>query len=76
MAKFIGTKDFARLLEGRPEIVDAMAEDNGRYQIARAIIAERTRRGWSQGVLARKARLTQPKYQGWKGHGWETLKLY
>ncbi len=59
MSEFINMNGFTKLLEKRPKIVEAMLEDEERYQIARAIIAERTKRGWSQGTLARKARLTQ-----------------
>jgi ribosome-binding protein aMBF1 (putative translation factor) len=51
--------DFTKLLDKKPKIIEAMLEDEDRYQIARAIISERTKRGWSQGTLARKARLTQ-----------------
>lgn len=59
MTKFVNMNDFTKLLEEKPKIIDAMLEDEGHYQIAKAIIIERTKRGWSQGTLARKARLTQ-----------------
>jgi ribosome-binding protein aMBF1 (putative translation factor) len=59
MTKFINMNDFTKLLEKKPKIIEAMLEDEDRHQIARAIITERTKRGWSQGTLARKARLTQ-----------------
>ncbi len=59
MTKFINMNDFTKLLDKKPKIIEAMLEDEDRYQIARAIISERTKRGWSQGTLARKAQLTQ-----------------
>ncbi|AEG15566.1 helix-turn-helix domain protein [Desulfofundulus kuznetsovii DSM 6115] len=59
MAEFVTMDEIAKRLENKPQIIKEMLEDEPRYQIARAIIAERTRRGWNQGTLARKARLTQ-----------------
>ncbi|WP_027364884.1 XRE family transcriptional regulator [Desulfotruncus alcoholivorax] len=59
MTKFVTMNEIAEELENKPQIIEEMLKDESRYQIARAIIAERTRRGWSQGTLARKARLTQ-----------------
>lgn len=59
MSEFINMNGFTKLLAEKPKIVEAMLVDEDRYQIARAIIAERIKRGWSQGTLARKARLTQ-----------------
>ncbi len=59
MTKFVTMSEIADRLENKPQIIEEMLKDESRYQIARAIIAERTRRGWSQGTLARKARLTQ-----------------
>ncbi|OAT83726.1 hypothetical protein A6M21_07540 [Desulfotomaculum copahuensis] len=51
--------EITKQLESKPQIIEEMLVDEPRYQIARAIIGERTRRGWSQGTLARKAHLTQ-----------------
>ncbi|MGB9804412.1 XRE family transcriptional regulator [Desulfofundulus sp.] len=59
MPEFVTMDEIAKRLEDKPQIIKEMLEDEPRYQIARAIIAERTRRGWNQGTLARKARLTQ-----------------
>lgn len=59
MPEFVTMDEIAKRLEDKPQIIKEMLEDELRYQVARAIIAERTRRGWNQGTLARKARLTQ-----------------
>ncbi|RKO66706.1 helix-turn-helix domain-containing protein [Desulfofundulus salinus] len=59
MAEFVTIDEIAKRLENKPQIIKEMLEYEPRYQIARAIIAERIRRGWNQGTLARKARLTQ-----------------
>lgn len=56
---FLDMAKFAEELQKKPEIVEELLENEPQYQIARAIIAERTRRGWSQERLARESGLTQ-----------------
>jgi ribosome-binding protein aMBF1 (putative translation factor) len=43
----------------RPDILEAMAEDEMQYRIAQAIITARNTRQWSQAALAKHAGLTQ-----------------
>lgn len=45
--------------EKRPDILQAMAEDELQYRIAQAIISARNQRNWSQETLAKHAHLTQ-----------------
>ena len=46
-------------LKSKPEIIEELVDNEPQYQIARAIIDERIKRGWSQEKLAKESGLTQ-----------------
>jgi|GEM_PF-4712748 ribosome-binding protein aMBF1 (putative translation factor) len=60
MRKFYTMKEVAdEISEKRPDILEAMAEDELQYRIAQMIISTRNQRKWSQEMLAKHAGLTQ-----------------
>ncbi len=60
MRKFYTMKEIAdQIKEKRPDIIEAMAQDEIQYRIAQAIISARNKRKWSQEMLAKHAGLTQ-----------------
>ncbi|MEW6273542.1 MAG: helix-turn-helix transcriptional regulator [Bacillota bacterium] len=56
---FFDMNSFAEKLKGKPEIIKELIKNEPQYQIARAIIAELIKRGWSQEKLAKESGLTQ-----------------
>ncbi|MCL6449471.1 MAG: helix-turn-helix domain-containing protein [Armatimonadetes bacterium] len=57
--EFLNMDKLAESLKSKPEIIEELLDNEPQYQIARAIIAERIKRGWSQEKLAKESGLTQ-----------------